>query len=61
MKTDKRCAASGRALQVDSAASALQRVKIHLRKMLQNQSKCMHENRFAAMSSLQHLIRRIPL
>ena len=49
---DKRCAASRRALQVESAASEIQRVKIHFRKTLQNRSKCMYENRFAAMNSL---------
>ena len=37
MRADK-CAASGRALQVESAASEIQRVKIHLRKTLQNQA-----------------------
>ena len=36
MGADKRCAASGRALQVESAASEIQRVKIHLLKTLQN-------------------------
>ena len=53
MRADKRCAASGRALQVESAASKIQRVKIHFRKSLQNRSKCIHENRFVAVSSLQ--------
>ena len=50
---DKRCAASGRALQAESAASEIQRVKTHLRKTLQYRSKCMHERRFAVMSLLQ--------
>ena len=52
MRTDKCCAASGRALQVESAASKMQRVKIHLRKTLQNRSKYMDENKFATMNSL---------
>ena len=55
MAVDKRCAASGRALQAESAASEIQHVKMHLRKTLQNQSKCMHERRFAMMSLLQDL------
>ena len=38
MGVDKRCAASGRALQVESAASEIQHVKIHLQKTLQNQA-----------------------
>ena len=50
MRVDERCATSGRALQVASAASEIQSVKINLRKTLQNQSKCMHENRFAMPS-----------
>ena len=33
MRADKRCTASGRALQVKSAASEIQRVKIHLGKL----------------------------
>ena len=33
--------------------SEIQRAKIHLRKTLQNQSKCIYERQFAAMSSLQ--------
>ena len=33
MRADKRCAASGRALQVESAASEIKRVAIHLRKL----------------------------
>ena len=53
MAVDKRCAASGRALQAESAASEIQNGKIHLRKTLQNRSKCMHERRFAVISSLQ--------
>ena len=32
MGANKRCAASGRALKVESAASEIQRVKIYLRK-----------------------------
>ena len=52
MPVGKHCAASGRALQAESAASEIQHVKIHLRKTLQNRSKCMHERRFAVMSSL---------
>ena len=32
MATDKRCAASGRALQAESATSEIQRMKLHLRK-----------------------------
>ena len=35
MAVDKRCAESGRALQAESAASEIQRGKIHLRKTLQ--------------------------
>ena len=35
MAVDKRCAASGRALQADSAASEIERRKIYLRKTLQ--------------------------
>ena len=35
---DKGCAATGRALQAESAASEIQRVKIHLRKTSQNQA-----------------------
>ena len=38
MGADKRCAASGRALQVESAASEIQYGKILLRKTLQNQA-----------------------
>ena len=53
MRADKRCAASGRALQVESATSEIQRVKIHFRKALQNRSKCLQEKWFAAMNSLQ--------
>ena len=53
MGVAKRCVASGRALPVESAASEIKRLNIHLRKTLQNQSKCMHERRFAAMSLLQ--------
>ena len=52
MAVDKRCAESGRALRAESAASKIQHGKIHLRKTLQNRSKCMHERRFAVMSSL---------
>ena len=44
MRADKHCEASGKALKVESAVSEIQRVKIHLRKTLQNRSKCMHEN-----------------
>ena len=43
MGEHKRCAASGRALQVKSAASEIQREKMHLRKTCQNQNKCMHK------------------
>ena len=50
MMVNKHCAASGRALQAESAASEIQHVKIHLQ---QNRSKYMHERRFAVMSSLQ--------
>ena len=50
MAVNKRCAASGRALQAESAASEIQHVKIHLR---QNRSIYMHERRFAVMSSKQ--------
>ena len=50
---DRCCAASGKVLQVESAASEVLHVKIHLWKTLQSQSKCMHENRFAMMSLLQ--------
>ena len=53
MGADKRCAASGRALQVESAASEIHGMKTHLRRTLPSQSKCMHENRFAA-TSLPH-------
>ena len=56
MGVDKRCAASGRALQVESAVSEIQRVKRHLRKTLQKSSKCMHKRQFATMSSLHSLI-----
>ena len=38
MGVHKGFAASGRSLQVESAASKTQRVKIHLRKSLQNQA-----------------------
>ena len=38
MGADKYCVASGRSLQVESAANEIQRVKIHLRKTLQNQA-----------------------
>ena len=48
---DKRCATSGRA-QVEFAARKIQRMKIHLRKTLQNRRKCINENRFLAISSL---------
>ena len=48
MAVDKRCTASGRALQAESAASEIQRGKIHLLNILQNRSK-MHERRFAVM------------
>ena len=54
MAVHKRCAASGRALRAESAASEIQHVKIHLRQTLQNRSKYMHERRFAVMSSLQY-------
>ena len=57
MRADKRCAAIERALQVVSAPSEMQRVKIHLRKTLQNRSKYMYENRFAAMSSLHRQLK----
>ena len=52
MTVNKRCAASGRALQAESAASEIQHAKIHLR---QNQSKYMHERQFVVMSSLQRV------
>ena len=39
MAVGKRCAVSGRALQAESAASEIQRGKIHLRNILQNRSK----------------------
>ena len=35
MAVDKRCAASGRALQAESAVSKIQHGKIHLQKTLQ--------------------------
>ena len=35
---DKRCAASEKTLQVESATSEIQRVKTHLRKTWQNQA-----------------------
>ena len=35
MAVDKRCAASGRALQAESAANKIQREKMHLQKTLQ--------------------------
>ena len=38
MGVDKRCTASGRALQVATAASEIQLVKIRLRKTLENQA-----------------------
>ena len=38
MAADKLCAASGRALQVESAASEIQHVKIDMRKTLRNQA-----------------------
>ena len=37
MAVDKRCADNRRTLQTETAASQIQRVKIHLRKTLQNQ------------------------
>ena len=46
MGVDKRC-------KLSQQQSKMQRVKIYLRKTLQNQSKCMHKRRFAAMSLLQ--------
>ena len=49
MGEHKRCAASGRALQVESAASERKRGKIHLRKTCQNQSKGMHKRLLVAM------------
>ena len=55
MGVNKRCAASRRALQVESAASKIQRVKIHLRKNFAK-SKQMHVRKqicgdeFATMS-----------
>ena len=52
MGVDKRCATSGRAPQVEFAAREIQRMKIHLRKTLQNRKKCINENRFLAISSL---------
>ena len=52
MAVIKRCAASGRPLQAESAASGIQHVKYNCDKLLQNQSKYMHERRFAVMSSL---------
>ena len=38
MEVDKRCVASGRALQAESTASEIQRVKIHFLRTLQNQA-----------------------
>ena len=38
MGVDKRCVGGGKALQVESAASEIQGVKMHLRKTLQNQA-----------------------
>ena len=55
MAVDICCAASGRALQAESAASEIYRVKIYLWKTLQYRSKWIHERRFAVMSSLQPL------
>ena len=55
MAVDKRCAASERVLQAESAASEIQRGKIHLWNILQNRSK-MHsrktvcDNEFATRS-----------
>ena len=59
MGVAKRCVASGRALQVESAASEIQRLKIHLRKTLQNQSKCMHERLFCGNEFATDLFRRL--
>ena len=53
MAVNKRCAASGRALQAESAANEIQHVKIQLWQTLQNRSKGIHKRRFAVMSSLQ--------
>ena len=58
MEVHKRCVMSGRALRAESAASEIQHMKIHLRQTLQNRSKCMHERRFAVMSSL-HLFKKL--
>ena len=54
MAVDKRCAASGKALHAESAASEIQHWKIYLRKTLQNRSKCMHKRRFVVISLLQY-------
>ena len=53
MGADICCAASGRMLQVESAARRNTACEYTLTKTLRNQSKCMHERQFAAMSSLQ--------
>ena len=55
MAVDKRCAASRRALQAESAASEIQHVKNRFAENFAKSTKCMHERRFAAMSSL-HLL-----
>ena len=48
MAVDKRCAASGRALQAESAASEIKHVKNTFAKNFAKSSKCMHKRRFAA-------------
>ena len=54
MAVNKRCAASGRALQAETAASEIQHVKIQLWQTFQNRSKGIHKRQFSVMSSLQH-------
>ena len=54
MGANKHSAARGWTLQVESAASEMQRVKIHLRKNLQNQANACMKKQFAAINSLQN-------
>ena len=58
MAVDKRCAASGRAQQAESAASEIQHVKTTFAENFAKSSKRMHERRFAAMSSLRYDLAR---
>ena len=50
----KRRAASGKALQAESAASEIQCVKNVFAENFAISNKCMHKRQFAAMSSLHH-------